>query len=465
MGRLVDAMDDWSLLQQYVRDGSRTALDELVRRYLPLVYAAAVRQTGDRHLAEDVTQVVFLVLMRRASKLSRSVMLGGWLFKVTAFTAAKMRRGQGRRQTHETQAASMNAGIQQQSTDSLHDDQAGLVHEAVAALPSVYRDAVVMRYMQDKSFAELAQAQQITENTARQRLFRALGKLRKRLSKKGMQASDQTIGSALAVGAMGIPAGLEAQVAAALDSSGATQTISAAADNILRMMIMAKVKTAAIATAIMLAGIGGGLVLLAQSRSEPSASAPPTSAPQVAAEANLPLSPNAVLIGMMDAFLTGDARALANSFGPLNPEQEAALRRTLNGVNAKAGLQLAITRKFGEEPARNLIQTIGIDPPPAIRDVIMSAPVVFNGDTATLDLPRTPISKVRLVRINGAWKLAGDMTGEPFFSMLGLAAAPLTQIMTNVESGVYTDTQQVAQDIRKAMTELRNASATRPVAR
>ena len=77
----------------YARTHSEDAFTELVQRYLPLVYASALRRVGgDAHRAEDVTQMVFVALARNASSLSRHPNLTGWLFTTTRFLAAKTLR-------------------------------------------------------------------------------------------------------------------------------------------------------------------------------------------------------------------------------------------------------------------------------------------------------------------------------------------------------------------------------------
>ena len=69
---------DFELLSQYVQQGSQAAFAELVRRYVDMVYTAAARQVRDRHAAEDVTQVVFIVLARKARTLREGSLLGPW---------------------------------------------------------------------------------------------------------------------------------------------------------------------------------------------------------------------------------------------------------------------------------------------------------------------------------------------------------------------------------------------------
>jgi RNA polymerase sigma factor (sigma-70 family) len=100
-------MWDAELLQEYANSESEAAFRELVERYLPLVYSAAVRQVGNPALAEDVTQVVFIILARKARQLSSGTILAGWLFKTTRHTAARAMRSEQRRRHREQEAIEM----------------------------------------------------------------------------------------------------------------------------------------------------------------------------------------------------------------------------------------------------------------------------------------------------------------------------------------------------------------------
>src|SRR5438093_13625574 len=95
---------DCELLRQYCEEESEEAFAELVRRHVNLVYSAALRQVnGDAHLAQDVAQMVFTELSRKAAALSRRGVLTGWLFTCAHFCAAQAVRTERRRQAREQQ--------------------------------------------------------------------------------------------------------------------------------------------------------------------------------------------------------------------------------------------------------------------------------------------------------------------------------------------------------------------------
>ena len=101
--------DSQKLLAEYAKNGSEQAFRELVSRYVNFVYATALRLVnGDTHLAEDVSQGVFINLARAGRTLSTDVMLGGWLHQSTYHLATKAVRSERRRVGREREAVEMN---------------------------------------------------------------------------------------------------------------------------------------------------------------------------------------------------------------------------------------------------------------------------------------------------------------------------------------------------------------------
>jgi len=69
-----------------------------------LVWSAARRFTNDDTLAEEITQAVFIILARKAGRLSRATVLTGWLYQTARLTAANALKENRRRQQREHQA-------------------------------------------------------------------------------------------------------------------------------------------------------------------------------------------------------------------------------------------------------------------------------------------------------------------------------------------------------------------------
>ena len=138
--------DDRQLLQQYTRERSESAFGELVARHIDLVYSAALRVAGgDRHLAGDVTQLVFMDLARKARNLPSDVMLAGWLHRHTCYTAAKTVRTERRRKTRERIAMEMRA--LDDNTEPPWERIAPHLDEGLNQLSACDRDAIVLRFL------------------------------------------------------------------------------------------------------------------------------------------------------------------------------------------------------------------------------------------------------------------------------------------------------------------------------
>ena len=190
--------DDIVLLQDYATNNSEEAFATLVSRYLDLVYSAALRQMIAPHLAEEVTQAVFIILAQKARTIHQNTILSGWLFKTTRFVCLAQMRAATRRNQYETEAH-LQSELQHAEPDPLWEELSPLLDEALAQLSERDRQAVLLRFFQNQSLAEVGGALGAGEDSARMRVKRALEKLRRFFLKRGVVLPAATIGALVSV--------------------------------------------------------------------------------------------------------------------------------------------------------------------------------------------------------------------------------------------------------------------------
>jgi RNA polymerase sigma factor (sigma-70 family) len=198
---------DCELLGRYVETRSEEAFAELVRRHVNLVYSAALRQVnGDAHLAQDVAQTVFTDLARKAAALARRGALTGWLYTSAHFAAAKVARTENRRRDREEKF--MREPIPEPGPDAEWKQLRPVLDEAMHELKAADREAILLRYFENRQFAEVGARLGLNENAARMRVERALEKLRAVFLRRGV-AATATLASVISANAVQIvPASL-----------------------------------------------------------------------------------------------------------------------------------------------------------------------------------------------------------------------------------------------------------------
>ena len=175
---------DSELLARFARTRSEEAFAELLRRHVHLVYSAALRQVGgNANLAQDVAQTVFSDLARKASVLARRDSLTGWLYTSARFAAANIVRAENRRRHREEQfMREPNEAAPETDWEQLRP----VLDEVMHQLPETDREAILLRYFENRPFAEIGARYGLNENATRMRVERALEKLRGLLAKRGV---------------------------------------------------------------------------------------------------------------------------------------------------------------------------------------------------------------------------------------------------------------------------------------
>jgi RNA polymerase sigma-70 factor (ECF subfamily) len=178
MGRLV----------AQAQQGSRTAVERLIREHEAWVRSAVYAVTGRADLVDDIVQQVWVRVWQHLGTLADPRQLRGWLYTIARnaaidYSAAEQRhRALASRLTTDMPAIDGRgkgpfgaaAGTELQET----------LLQAVRSLPAIYREPFVLRHLEDWSYAEIGEVLGLSVDTVETRLVRARRLLREMLQGK-----------------------------------------------------------------------------------------------------------------------------------------------------------------------------------------------------------------------------------------------------------------------------------------
>jgi RNA polymerase sigma factor (sigma-70 family) len=246
----VNSPTDQELLREFASRKSEAAFAELARRHVDLVYSAALRMVCDAHLAQDVTQGVFIALAQSARQLADRPVLSGWLHRTAQNIASNTVRSEVRRRAREEKAVAMNEllGNEPDATWEMISPQ---LDAALGELDEADRDALMLRYFERKSAREMAAILGTSEEAAQKRVSRAVERLREFFSNRRLAIGAGGLAALISVNAVqSAPMGLAATVSSTVLAGTAAQTLTliAAAKTIAMTTLQKSIIVGALAT-------------------------------------------------------------------------------------------------------------------------------------------------------------------------------------------------------------------------
>jgi RNA polymerase sigma-70 factor (ECF subfamily) len=161
------------------QQGDAVSIERLIELYQDTIYAMAVSFTRDPHQAEDLAQDAWIKILRGLPRFRHDSKFSTWLYRITMNTFLNATRAVKREQEVVGSLGSESEMIEPRLEASLD------VHEAVRGLPEEFRSVVLLRYVADLSYKEIANVLELPLGTVQSRLKRALDKLEASLGHQG----------------------------------------------------------------------------------------------------------------------------------------------------------------------------------------------------------------------------------------------------------------------------------------
>ena len=174
------------LLISRARGGDREAFGGLVEQYRDNVYRLAYRMCGNAYDADEAAQEAFVAAWRALPNFRGDAKFSTWLYRLTTNAAIDVMRREKRHQTvgdGEMVDLADDADSPQETVERTEQQEA--VQKALATLSEEYREVLLLRYMEELDYAEIAEVLQLPSGTVKSRINRAKAALKAALLKSG----------------------------------------------------------------------------------------------------------------------------------------------------------------------------------------------------------------------------------------------------------------------------------------
>ncbi len=172
-------------------DGDQRSCAEIVQRYRPQIFNLIIRMVRTREEAEDLVQETFIKAFHSLPSFNAEYAFSTWLYKIAVNNCIDYFRKKRLKTTSiDTPIAAKDGDLTREFPDEqtkgpdfglIEEEHKNYIQAAIESLPAKYREAIVLRHVNDKSYEEISEELGVPIGTVKVRIFRAREMLKKKL--------------------------------------------------------------------------------------------------------------------------------------------------------------------------------------------------------------------------------------------------------------------------------------------
>lgn len=170
---------DESLIEE-IKNGSQAAMEVLVKKYYKNIFAYTYQKVGDYHLAYDLTQEIFIKMMKSIANYNGQGKFQHWLLKIAVNHCRDYYRSRAYRQSNEIKEITPQLKDERENVEDLLSKKfdSVKVKEALDQLPNFQREAIILKFYQGLKIRQISQITEANESTVKSRIKQGIEKLK-----------------------------------------------------------------------------------------------------------------------------------------------------------------------------------------------------------------------------------------------------------------------------------------------
>lgn len=176
-----------------IQNGNAAAMELLVKRHYNIIFSYICRKIGERNKADDLTQEVFIKMMKSIENLKvKEGKFANWLLKIAVNTCRDYYK------TKQYKYDSQECMLQEDVPETINivhilekKEESLKIKEALSKIPDFQREVIILKFYHQKTYNEIAQITSCSESTVKSRARQGLSKLKEIL--KGSEIFDERL--------------------------------------------------------------------------------------------------------------------------------------------------------------------------------------------------------------------------------------------------------------------------------